>query len=561
MLKPLERDKHNHFSTLDIETAPSGDMLVGGLFNGEDYNLFRSWEDFITFIKANGNQKCYQKIVAHNGGAFDYVSLVEYLIKTDIKFEAILSGSKIIMLVIFIGKHKIKFLDSYLVLLQSLAKVSDTFELGDEGKGVIDYKNIDKIFKTSPDIVINHLKKDLSALYLACNKFMEFIKIDFFPVTISSLSMYIFRKRFLKESFLKIEDKMIDDFMTRGYSGGRVEVFKAGVHKKIWCYDINSLYPFIMQSKPVPLGSPIWTSNFITDKLGFYEVEFEQYDKTIPPVLWQKTPERGLEFVYQGQGVFYSEELNALRSTGGSFKVTRRGGYCFPFSKILFKEFINYYYQIRQENKGGKNYIAKILMNSLYGKFGEREEKEKLVILNGEDLQKKIKEGKEIKLYMPEYNLFIEKQTRSIPHRQIQIAASITANARLELYKYLKEYARHVVYCDTDSLHLNIPLAARYIGLRLGQFKFEGHNEGLYLGRKQYCFGDKIKFKGVAIKSLCGNKLDKKDLQSINKNGKVNYEYAIFPKLKSVLKGLKACALTPVKKELTKGKYLTNYGR
>jgi len=44
----------------------------------------------------------------------------------------------------------------------------------------------------------------------------------------------------------------------QGYTGGSVDVYKpTGQH--IYRYDVNSLYPYVMKSYPMPVGNPIQT--------------------------------------------------------------------------------------------------------------------------------------------------------------------------------------------------------------------------------------------------------------------------------------------------------------
>jgi hypothetical protein len=67
----------------------------------------------------------------------------------------------------------------------------------------------------------------------------------------------------------------IYDFIKLGYSGGAVDVYKP-YGKNIYRYDVNSLYPSIMNYYDMPVGDPINFEGDITkfypDAFGFFEV-------------------------------------------------------------------------------------------------------------------------------------------------------------------------------------------------------------------------------------------------------------------------------------------------
>lgn len=73
------------------------------------------------------------------------------------------------------------------------------------------------------------------------------------------------------------------------------------------------------------------------------------------------------------KGWIYSEELNNAVKYGYQFKILK--GYKFK-KTIIFKEYVEKMYNlISQYSKNNPmNIIAKLFMNSLYGKFGVRPE-------------------------------------------------------------------------------------------------------------------------------------------------------------------------------------------
>ncbi|KAF6170837.1 hypothetical protein GIB67_015789 [Kingdonia uniflora] len=72
-------------------------------------------------------------------------------------------------------------------------------------------------------------------------------------LTLSSLAMKIFRSRYYndKEFPIHIPNRNEDEFFRSGYYGRHADMYKA-YGKNLYYYDVNSLYPFIMKTYPMP---------------------------------------------------------------------------------------------------------------------------------------------------------------------------------------------------------------------------------------------------------------------------------------------------------------------
>lgn len=557
MLSRLRREKTNDFSTLDIETDKEGNVLDIAIYSGSEVTFFDSWHDFFEFLPEHNHDKRYCKFIAHGGGVFDYVSMVSAMdeLPVGITVEIITALSDIIMITFRGLKNQVLFVDSAKVMVgSSLDKLSNLFDVADK-KMKLGHYDMARMKNEETARYYEYLSHDVKSLFQICRKFMALLGIKFFPVTIASLSMYLYKHNYMAEFELWKPGKADDDFISQAYAGGRVEVFRGGKTEKVFAYDINSMYPFAMYGMPIPQGLPVVTRRFNLGNPGFYEVEFNQPDRSIPPILWRKE-KNGLEFVYNGCGVFANYEIEKLLEHGGEIAI--KTGLTWSHSEPIFDEFVSDFYRKKQTSEKHLKYIYKLVLNSLYGKFGQKEETDKLIrIPDGESYSWLLEKYKTVVPYYD--NWVIVTQTRKVAHRLVYIAALITSRARCILYDYLYSYRRNLIYCDTDSIHLDVEIPAVLTGEDMGDLRHERTGEGIYLGRKQYHLDGQSKYKGVTVDDkLSGSRLERDDYEKILEKA-IDFSYSKFPKVRSVLGGVAPCKMRRVTKTLTPGEFLTNY--
>ncbi|MEM1523345.1 MAG: DNA polymerase, partial [Thermofilaceae archaeon] len=76
-----------------------------------------------------------------------------------------------------------------------------------------------------------------------------------FKMTLASYAFALFMIKY-KPNWLRFapaEDPEVRQLEEEAYFGGRVEVFKLGKVKDVKVYDVNSMYPYVMRSTPVPI--------------------------------------------------------------------------------------------------------------------------------------------------------------------------------------------------------------------------------------------------------------------------------------------------------------------
>jgi hypothetical protein len=236
---------------------------------------------------------------------------------------------------------------------------------------------------------------------------------------------------------------------------------------------------------------------------GFVYASIITPEKLSLPILQIHYKNRTISPLGKFEGWFFTEELKLAVDKFG-YKVSVTKGYLFD-NKNVFKKYVDTLYSLRQSFKKSDpmNYICKILMNSLYGRFGlktilpETEFIDKSLLSKYEEISNEILEVLEFddKLliqYISENNILNDDNDdfNSDMKSNIAIASSITAYSRMVMAEF-KLYCLNnnikIYYTDTDSIYTDKPLPDNMIGDKLGQFKLEGiYKEAIFLAPKVY---------------------------------------------------------------------------
>jgi hypothetical protein len=192
--------------------------------------------------------------------------------------------------------------------------------------------------------------------------------------------------------------------------------------------------------------------------------------------------------------------------------------------KKLFTDFVDYFYNKRLEAKAAGNkimdYFYKILLNSLYGKFGQKSLIFELIdsgidptlcydqqIYNMETHEREM-----YKVFGGSMFRRIEKPDgeNESRHSFPAIAAHVTSYARMLLWRYIEMAGvENIFYMDTDSLFVNeagsqrLQQAGVVSPTELGKIKLERTEQVCELrGCKDYTLGATVKIKGVPKSAL-----------------------------------------------------------
>lgn len=194
-------------------------------------------------------------------------------------------------------------------------------------------------------------------------------------------------------------------------------------------------------------------------------------------------------------------------------------GYLYEKKESPFKDFVSTLFENRLEAKKTGNdamsYVYKILMNSLYGRFGINPKSTVTEICDSNRMYHLIRSSEFISSDMLSENSYIvtyhsNTETGSDfdlwnppKNSAVQLAAAITACARIHMYPYISRSDSY--YTDTDSVVLGKPLPSDVISSSvLGMFKLEDRIlRGYFLAPKSYSYipidGEGVvKYKGPA---------------------------------------------------------------
>jgi len=196
---------------------------------------------------------------------------------------------------------------------------------------------------------------------------------------------------------------------------------------------------------------------------------------------------------------------------------------------ILYKEKV-------EANSTVERNIAKLMLNSLYGKFGMKDIYNNLKIVSPTEADKitkkynynlfvKLSNGKIMIKYssrispnltslyinpikIKESNILEGLYKERGVSSAIQIACAIAGYSKVSTHKFKNITDNPLIYTDTDSFVLSKDLNEKFIGKNLGQMKLENKiKEGIFAGKKLYCIIDYnnkqiIKASGIDSKKL-----------------------------------------------------------
>jgi hypothetical protein len=548
-LKPIKRDKFmsDKIITMDLETReidccfwPYCISIFDGKKDTKISFYLADYDNCDSMISASVKYLMKErynkhKVYLHNFSYFDSVFLITTLSNLSDKIEPTIRDGRIINFKFNYKKHYyLNFRDSLLLMPLSLAKLAKAFNF--ESKGIFPYKFVNNVnialdyigkfpgFRffdfnkiSSLDFMkykssfkdkkwnlraetIKYSELDCVILYKVLIEFNTLIystfRVDAFKYsTLSSLAFAIFRTKYLKPNTIPLIDGEIYKHIRLSYTGGACDVYKP-FGTNIKGYDVNGLYPSRMAEQGMPVGNPTHfigdISKYEEDPFGFFEVDVTAPLELNVPILQIRMK---VENVYRTiapvgswTGWYFSEELKEAKKLGYTYKI--RSGYLFE-KKTIFKEFIEdlYKYKENSERNSAQYTIFKLLMNSLYGRFGMNPLMENHMILPANEASKyheddsdkwivsniiDLKNGKELISFFDLKDSLKDDNNKRKINISIPISSAITSYSRIFMSYFKNIPGINLYYSDTDSIYIDQLLDSKYISeTAIGKFKLE----------------------------------------------------------------------------------------
>lgn len=408
------------------------------------------------------------------------------------EFSYLLAGSRIISLVFKNHNGLIEIRDACLLFTCSLdsfikntapefPKAVNTYDYTKYRINESDFSETDK----------NYCRSDIFGfsvgLYRLCKDFENNFHMDI----LESFTAGSFAMKYAK-SKLKDNDYDIDELFPRVnfdrnfVIGGRTYVNPNHAGKiidKITKLDANSFYPSIMVKSKLPFGKQKKIRLKGKDLDSFLERNPDKYvfahllsgickyDDMFSPIVTSDEYHNRDYPTNAGSvdGVYLDD--NILRDP--KFHHHNAVFVCYIFdAKVGIMDYMSEVFDLKNkykfEEKFALELTVKIILNSTYGKFIQRTQ-------------------------VIEYDFFdgiIEatgrKNELSNWYQYAPMGASITANCRYELCKYMNLLQDRFIYCDTDSLVFTGEVPKEIpLGYELGQWKVEASPEGIENKRKK----------------------------------------------------------------------------
>ena len=524
VLKKLNRKKVKHHSmiAIDFEDDSKGNFLCAGVYGLQTYKTSINYGINNRIIR---KEKLVEKVFKSQSELNKYLLSIDHqniLVFFNLNYDKVYLSEV---------RDDSKTLEvKSRIILMKLKNGVPCIDLMNHVDGSlrdwINYLDMSRMYGIKKVSLSNKEKRvinDAKATY-QLGKFLE----DFyvyelgipFMLTIGMEALTLFRMKFFKNVWER--KQFYNTYEREAYHGGRSEIFKSGL-LKVNSFDINSCYLSIMRDCKLPnpeTAVAVYVSdkktkdekvykNYLKKYLGIYHVRVYAPRKKIMVLPLY----RNKKLIFPcGKFSGYWTSIELLEALKRGYKILE----CYSFiyyreSDYYFRDFAEYIWKKRLEYKRkgnkGMDLMIKKIGNSLYGKFAQNNE------IDGyfgkvEDLKFKVDDKKhKFKFFDHNGKTYIYVKANTIRPAKFQfvcIATFITSYARVKLLKAMIANEDRVVYCDTDSIKLEVIKGNNKpkglsIGKDLGQFQFEEKKSGEFQFYRPKFYG-KVK-KGVPDKA------------------------------------------------------------
>lgn len=479
------------------------------------WHFLRDPSDFWEVMEDVGGRRCEIWAFAHNI-VYDFfmVGGIRALLEWGYALESVYCRGPVTILRVRKGGRVVIFLDTLNFFQGPLAEWGESIGIP---KGSVDFQ------ASTDEDVSEYCKRDVLIIVKLVERWFALCRrhrLGGAALTAGGQAFRAYRHRFMQAKIYIHNNVPVLRLERKAYFGGRTECFFVGTLPpgRYAMLDVNSMYPYVMREMPYPCrlkwhfrgGSVEDLKGMVADHAVVARVRLST-DRPVFP--YRQGYYRTLFPVGEFWTVLTTPELQRALDGG---EITHVAEVALYDRAILFRHYVDELYRLRMELAASDplwSRLVKVLLNSLYGKFGQRSE-----IWVAKPNVEHFLPGRLHYTFGSDPDFYTALCLGPIVWYCVgrgdgrsafpAISAHVTAYARCVLWEYVEKAGlENVYYCDTDSLLVNDAgrkrLEKEVVGAGLGQLKVECEATGGVLrAPKDYDFGDRHKTKGLTRNAI-----------------------------------------------------------
>lgn len=440
---------------------------------------------------------------------------------------------------------KVTIIDSLKILNMSVEQVAKSFGLP-ISKLELDYDTPRELGYELKDYEKDYITNDVKIMALALD---VLFKQGLESMTAGANGLKDFKTthsvRRYDRMFPELNYK-VDKDMRQAYKGGFTYLNPIYKEKDVGMgvvLDVNSLYPSVMYSKPMPIGEPVlFEGKYQEDKVYPLYIQMLSCCFKLKPGKIPTIQIKGSHFIENEYLESSNDEIITLVLSNIDLKLfleqydvtelTYECGWKFKAMNGIFTDYINKWIKVKNEatlsgNKGMRA-LAKVMLNSLYGKFATSLDVQSKYPYLEDGIVKYYLGEKDTKhgLYLP-VGIFITSYARE---------KTIRTSQAIKDYS-IKKYGKDMyIYSDTDSIHTLLPIEelkqfCEIDDVELGKWKHESSfSKARFVRQKCYLemIDDEVKITCAGMPKSCYKFVEwKKFKQGFTCGGKLTFKHVI----------------------------------
>lgn len=374
----------------------------------------------------------------------------------------------------------VKIMDSLKIVPLSIKQMAKAYKLPIL-KGEIDYEAPRPVGHQLTEEETKYLDHDVMIAAMVMEKFLSegLTKMTAGSNALTNYQGMNGGKKGFRKWFPLLDEEQ-DTFIRKAYRGGFTWVNPRFQGQRIGdgiVFDVNSLYPSVMNScagERLPYGKPVWVDGKPkpSDVYDLWVAEvtcsFRLKEDHIPCIqLKGNFRFKQTEYLTKSDGdvtfTVTSVDWELITQQYHIYNLRWHGAYQFKSVSFMFKSYIDRWVTVKNQStidgNAGMRQIAKLMLNSLYGKFATRTTvySRRPMLVNDVLRYVDLPPQKRDPVYLP-------------------VGVFVTAWARKKTITAAQSVYDRFIYADTDSIHLvgtELPDCIEIDDVKLGAWKHE----------------------------------------------------------------------------------------